>query len=72
MMNAIDLAERRGAENRIAVWNFFRDNPCHTKKECCAALGLSAPTVGKHCRAIREGWRPVAEQKISDGSLSDV
>jgi len=61
MMNAIDIAQRDGANNRAAVWNFFQDNPCHTKAECAKALGLSAKTVGGHCRAIRGGWRPAAK-----------
>ena len=57
-MDAIDIAQRAGASNRAAVWNFFRDNPCHTNTECAKALGLSAKTVGGHCKAIRDGWRP--------------
>ena len=57
-MNAIDIAQRNGANNRAAVWNFFQDNPCHTKAECALALGLSAKTVGGHCAAIKLGWRP--------------
>jgi hypothetical protein len=58
MMNAIDLAVQKGADNRNAVWNFFRDNPCHTQSECSKVLGMSAKTVGAHCKAIRGGWRP--------------
>lgn len=58
-MNAIDLAVQKGADNRNAVWNFFRDNPCHTQSECSKRLGMSAKTVGAHCKAIRGGWRPV-------------
>lgn len=57
-MNASELAQQEGLKNRMAVWNFFRKNPCHTKGECAKALGLTAQTVGTHCKAIREGWRP--------------
>jgi len=64
MMNAIDIAVRDGADNRAAVWKFFQDYPCHTKAECAAKLGLSAKTVGGHCRAIRKGWRPPAPSKV--------
>lgn len=57
-MNASEIAQQEGLKNRHAVWKFFRDNPCHTKGECAAALGLTRTTVGKHCDAIRKGWRP--------------
>lgn len=67
MMNAIDIAQRNGANNRAAVWNFFQDNPCHTKAECAKALGLSAKTVGGHCRAIRGGWRPASGASVKCG-----
>ena len=45
--------------NRTAVWSFFRDNPCHSRLDCAAALGLHRKTVDAHAVAIREGWRPV-------------
>tara|TARA_R110000850_G_scaffold23358_1_gene69084 strand:- start:19886 stop:20227 length:342 start_codon:yes stop_codon:yes gene_type:complete len=45
-------------DNRAAVWNFFKDNPCHSRLECAAALGLHRNTVDRHATAIREGWRP--------------
>ena len=67
MMNAIDIAQRNGANNRAAVWKFFQDNPCHTKAECAKALGLSAKTVGGHCRAIRGGWRPASGASVKYG-----
>lgn len=44
--------------NRLAVWDFITKNPCHTQIECCAATGLGRVTVGRHWRAIRDGWRP--------------
>lgn len=57
-MNAAELAQQEGVKNRLAVWKFFRENPCHTKGDCASALGLTPHTVGAHCRAIRDGWRP--------------
>jgi len=47
-----------GLDNREAVWNFFSDNPCHSRIECAAALDLSRQTVNKHAAAIKDGWRP--------------
>jgi hypothetical protein len=70
MMNAIDLAVQKGADNRNAVWNFFRDNPCHTQSECSKQLGMSAKTVGAHCKAIRGGWRPISAPFL--GSFDNV
>lgn len=46
--------------NRDAVWNFFRDNPCHSRIDCAAELGLSRQTINKHASAIRDGWRPAS------------
>ncbi len=48
----------RGETNRQRVYDFFTKNPCHTNKDAAEALDLSVVTVGKHARAIREGWRP--------------
>ena len=58
VMNAIEKAKRDGEDNRIAVWNFFRNNPCHSRGECAKALGLNHQTVGAHAKAIKAGWRP--------------
>ena len=58
MMSARDIAVRDGDDNRAAVWNFFRDNPCHNRTECAAALGLHRKTVESHAAAIKDGWRP--------------
>ena len=57
-MNASEAARKEGLKNRKAVWDFFCDNPCHTKGECAEALGLTRTTVGGHCQAIKDGWRP--------------
>lgn len=57
-MNAAELKQAESAKIRQAVWDWFRENPCHTKGECAVALGLNPATVGKHCKAIRDGWRP--------------
>lgn len=57
-MNAAESSKKKGLQNRLAVWEFFRKNPCHTKGEAAEALGLTRTTVGGHCQAIRDGWRP--------------
>ena len=44
--------------NRRAVWDFFRDNPCHNRTDCSEATGIGRKTVNKHATAIRDGWRP--------------
>lgn len=56
---------QRSKINRLRVFCFFQWNPCHSNKDAAAALDLTEVTVGKHARAIREGWRP-EPQAISD------
>lgn len=48
----------RSKSNRLRVFRFFKENPCHSNKDAAVALDLTEVTVGKHARAIREGWRP--------------
>lgn len=57
-MDAIELKQAESQKIRDEVWSWFQENPCHTKAECAAALGYNRATIGKHCKAIREGWRP--------------
>lgn len=53
------LAPREiGAINRKRVYDFFVENPCHSNLDASQSLNLSKLAVGKHCKAIREGWRP--------------
>lgn len=56
-------------DNRLAVWNFFKGNPCHTRQECAAALGIHRNTVERHATAIREGWRPKVDEGLT--SMAD-
>lgn len=62
-MNASEIKQLEGQRNRMAVWRFFRENPCHTKSEAAAHLGLTRKTVGDHCAAIKLGWRPPSGPK---------
>lgn len=55
------LSEHKRAESlrtRCRIYDFFRNNPCHTNSDCAKALGLNPGTVGRHAKAIRAGWRP--------------
>lgn len=61
-MNAIERKKVESARIRRKVWEFFTENPCHSKGECAEALGINPATVGKHAQAIKEGWRPEAAQ----------
>lgn len=65
-MNAAELKKAESAKIRQDVWDWFQQNPCHTKGECAAALGHTPTTIGKHCRAIRDGWRPNQSER-ADG-----
>ena len=46
------------AHNRRRVYDWFVAHPCHSNRDCAAALGLGEVAVGRHARAIRDGWRP--------------
>jgi len=59
-----------GEANRLRVYRWFVANPCHTIRDCAAALGLSEIAVGRHARSIREGWRP--DTFHCDGCNQDV
>ena len=47
-----------GWENRLRIFDWIVENPCHNQGECAAALGLHRRTVGKHWEHIKAGWRP--------------
>jgi len=57
-----ELQAQRGLATRERLYFWFAENPCSAQQEACDALGLSRATVGKHVAAIRDGWRPVAEE----------
>lgn len=50
--------KERGRVNRRRVLEYFLANPCQTNKACAKALDLNEMSVGRHARAIRDGWRP--------------
>jgi len=60
----MDQNQLTGIKNRTAVYNFFRENPCHTRGECAKALGLHLWTVTGHAKAIKAGWRPEERNPI--------
>lgn len=44
--------------NRLRVWNFFHNNPFKSRQECAQELDLSVIVIGRHIKAIKDGWVP--------------
>lgn len=55
-----------GEENRKRVFEFFQQNPCHRNRDAAEELGLSVMAVGRHAKAIREGWRPGPKMSLDE------
>lgn len=66
MTDIATIARARGLRTRHAVYEWFTENPCHTKTEAAKALGLTTATVGAHSKAIRDGWRPEAVESTAE------